>query len=253
VTTITIGKADLKPVSQQGLVAGPSIDAIVIDPNAAPPAFAALAAPVATLNQAIASLAAANNPAIPSTALGPPNNFHFFDGTVSVSGDIPGDAFKGKTPGITSQFLDLTPDNIGITGLKPNFLAATATGNDGLTAVGGRNILAGGSGTDTYVGGTGAGSIDTFLANLTGGKTDATIFNFHSGDDAALIGVDPTNFQLSFADSVQGLVLTASPTTPGHNGATLTLNGFSTADIGSKLSFGLDTSAATPYLFVHAN
>jgi hypothetical protein len=79
---------------------------------------------------------------------------------------------------------------------------------------------AGGSGTDTYVGGTGTDSIDTFLANLADGKTDATIFNFHSGDDAALIGVNPTDFQLSFTDTVQGLVLTASPITPNHNGAT---------------------------------
>jgi hypothetical protein len=269
--TITIGQTNIKAVAQQGLVAGgPKIDAIVIDPNAAAPPAATLTTPVATIDQAISSLAAANDPAKPSVALTTPDNFRFFDGTVNVSGVIPGDAFKGTTPGITSQFIDLTPDNIGIKGLTPNLLAATSTGNDAITAFGGRNILAGGSGIDTYVSGTPIitpaptptpattpnlsvlPSKDTFLANLAGGKTDATIFNFHSGDDAALIGVTPTDFKLSFEDTVQGLVLTASPITPGHNGATLTLSGFSTADIGNKLTFGLNTSATTTYLFVHA-
>jgi hypothetical protein len=247
-TTITLSPANFKPIPTLAS-GGPTIAAIVIDPNQAPPVN--VGEPVPAIDQAIADIAAASQPG--HTALPPPNNFHFFDGTVAVSGDVPGDAFTGKTPGVTAQFIDLTPDNIGITGLKPNLLMMTATGNDAQAAQGGTNILSGGSGTDTFVGGTGAGSQDTFLSDLSGGKTDTTIFNFHTGDNAAIVGVEPTDFTLSFADTTLGLVLTAAPITPGHNGATLTLNGYSTADIGSKLSFGLDESASTPYLFVHAN
>jgi hypothetical protein len=247
--TIPLTAANLKTVPTVA-AGGPSIQAIVIDPAA--PASLTLAAPVATIDQAIASFAQANTAG--HTALPPPNNFHFFDGSVQVGNSEPGDGFTGPTPGITAQFIDLTPDNLGINGLRPNLLMASDSGNDVLSVVGGRNILVGGSGTDTYVGSpAGTGNVDTFLANLADGKTDATIFNFHTGDDAALIGADATNFALSFADSVNGLVLTASPTVAGHNGATLTLQGFTTADIGTKLSFGVDTSAATPYLFVHGN
>jgi hypothetical protein len=253
--TVAITAANLKTVPT--LAAGAdTTQAIVLDATA--PVSAALATPVATINQAFASFAAANtagNTALPTT------NVHFFDATVSVSGDVTGDAFKGTTPNIVGQFFDLTPDNMLIKA-KPNFLIASATGNDTLVATGGRNILFGDSGTDTYIGGTAAStnaagaavpSQDTFIGSVPDGKTDMTIFNFHTADDAVLKGVDATNFALSFADSALGLVLTASPTTAGHNGATLTLAGFSTADIGGALSFGVNTSAAGSFLFVHGN
>ena len=263
--TIAISPAEIKTVPT--LAGGAdTIQAIVTDPNT--PAALTLTAPVATIDEAIGNLSAANTPG--TTVLPAPANVHFFDGTVSVPGDVTGDVFKGTTLGVTGQFLDLTPDNLGITLLKPNFLIASGSGSDTLIANGGRNILAGGSGTDIYVGGVQQTTVtpatatapevdkvlaskDTFLADLSAGKTDATIFNFHSGDDAALIGVDAKNFALSFTDTAAGLVLTASPTAPGHNGATLTLPGYATTDIGGKLSFGIDAVGGGTYAFVHAN
>jgi hypothetical protein len=221
----------------QGLVAQPLATPVVTS--------------ITTIDTALASVTAANTAG--NTALPAPNNFRFFDETVGVSGTIPGDTFKGTTPGITAQFIDLTPDNIGITGLTPNLLMLTDTGDDVLIANGGRNILDAASGTNVFLGGAGVGSKDTFIADAAGGKTDNSVFNFHSGDDAAITGLNATDFTFALKDTALGLQISATTTVAGKNSAVLTIAGFSISDVGTKLSLGLNTSNPASYLFIHGN
>ena len=199
----------------------------------------------------------ANTPG--TTALPPPNNIQFTDLTVNVSGAIPGDAFKGTTPGITAQFLDLTPDNMLLTALSPDTFMRSDTGNDLLVASAGRNILSGGSGVNVFVGGSGT---DTFLADATTASTADTFLNFHSGDDLAVIGntvaaggFSTTDFQFSVADTLNGLEIDAVPAAaPGVVAASIILPGHTISDIGTKLSIGLSQTAdARTLLFVHGN
>ncbi|MFL5282026.1 MAG: hypothetical protein ACJ8AW_13830, partial [Rhodopila sp.] len=85
-------------------------------------------------------------------------------------------------------------------------------------------------------------SVDTFISDATTAPAVEEIVNFHSGDDAAILGVN-TNYTFSFSDTVFGLELDASPPSTGGNAAAIALQGYSTADIGSKLSVGLSTAA----------
>lgn len=233
-------------------ISGPATLAPALAP-AAP-----LATPfIPTIQTAIADNDAANTPG--TTALPPPNNFQFTDLTVNVSLETAGDTFKGTTPGITAQFLDLTPDNLLLTALNPNVFMRSDTGTDVLIAQSGRNILSGGSGDNLFVGGSGT---DTFLADATTASTADTFFNFHSGDDLAVIGAavaaggfSSTDYHFSLADTLNGLEIDAVPLgAPATAAASIVLPGHTVSEIGSKLSLGLSaTSDGRTFLFVHGN
>ena len=204
----------------------------------------------ATVQQAIASDIAANTAG--NTSLPPPNNFAFTDLTVNVSSVTPGDVFKGSTPGITSQFLDLTPDNVLIQATGPNTFMKSDNGNDLLIAASGRNILSAGSGADTMLSGPGQ---DTFLSDASKASASSNILNFGVGDDAALLGVNLTDFKFSIKDTIGGLEIDATATNPGSLIAgQMTLQGVAVADIGTKLTLGLGSTAdGKSFLFVHHN
>ncbi|MGE4049288.1 MAG: hypothetical protein AB7F35_30925 [Acetobacteraceae bacterium] len=144
----------------------PLTKAVVLSqqPGVVAPDLTPINTPATTIRNAIASDKAANTPG--TTPADPPDNFEFRDLTVNVSGTIPGDIFKGgqTTPGVQFQFLDLTPDNVGIIGKGPNLFMRTAEGNDFMIAQGGRNILSAGSGINTFVAATGQ---DTMLVDAT--------------------------------------------------------------------------------------
>ena len=148
--------ADLAPTEFQP-VPGQANTTLVQIPGPATlaPTLAPAATPatpfLASIQTAIADNDAANTPG--TTALPAPNNIQFTDLTVNVSSATPGDAFKGTTPGITSQFLDLTPDNMLLTSLNPGTFMRSDTGNDILLASNGPNILSGGSGVNLFVDG----------------------------------------------------------------------------------------------------
>ena len=214
-----------------------------------------LSASVTTIDQAIADIAAANTAG--NTALPAPDNFRFFDQTVNVGGSVTGDHFKGATPGIVGQFLDLTPDTVGIGAITPNQFLSSDTANDVLYATGGRNILNGGSGANTFVGGTATPttpSVDTFISDASKTLAVSTIFNFHSGDDAAMLGLTAADYHLSLKDTFVGLEIDAAPVTAGKPLASVLLQGYTTADVGTKLTIGFSvTPQSTPFLFVHGN
>ena len=231
----------------------PATQILTLTPGlVAPPAGSANFV-AATIQQAIASDQAANTPN--TTPLNPPNNFAFTDLTVNVSSATPGDQFKGTTPGITAQFIDLTPDNLLIQGIGANTFMKSDTGNDLLTASSGRNILSAGSGINTMLGGSGQ---DTFLADASKASASETILNFGATDDAALLGVSLASFTFSITDALTGLQIRATETTPAAGVAPIigqiTLPGFTEADIGTRLSLGLSSGIdGAPFLFVHHN
>jgi len=223
----------------------------------APPVINNLVAPqvattfLADIKTAIADNDKANTPG--ATALPtPPDNFHFTDLTVGVSGTIPGDTFLGTTPGITAQFLDLTPDNLLINSLSPGTFIRSDTGNDLLVADSGRNILSAGSGDNVFLGGTGR---DTFLADATTVSTADVFLNFTSGDDLAVLGLNKTDFNFFVADTLNGIEVDALPTNPANKiAASVILPGHTISEIGTKLSLGLSQTAdKQSFLFIHGN
>lgn len=227
---------NLSPV-KQGLVpnVAPAVDANAI---------------TATIRTAIADDKAASTPG--HTAAPAPDNFHFTDLTVNVSGSVPGDVFTGSTPDIKAQFLDLTPDNLAITGLTPGLLMDSGSGNDILVASSGRNILSANSGFNTYAGGAGQ---ETFLADASSASVVANVLNLGSGDDLAITGINIKDFAISFKDTAIGLEIDASPTAPDSKiAAAMVLQGYTANDLGSKLTLGVSTTTDnTSFLFVHGN
>jgi Ca2+-binding RTX toxin-like protein len=229
-----------------------TVQGVVI--NGAPSA-ATLALAVNTIDQALDSASKANTAG--TTPLTTPNNFRFFDAAVDVGGSVTGDVFKGTTPGIVGQFLDLTPDTLGISALTPNQFLMSGSGNDLLSATGGRNILDGGSGANTFIGGAATATTpatDTFLSDATSSFAVSTIFNFHSGDDAAITGLTAKDYTYQLKDTFVGLEIDAGPVTAGKPPASMLLQGYTTADIGTKLSMGFSsTPGGTAFMFIHVN
>jgi Ca2+-binding RTX toxin-like protein len=205
------------------------------------------------ITNAIGDIALANSVTTPDVPAAPPNNFTFTDLTVKVSNSEPGDLFKGLTPGITDQFIDLTPDNLFIQATAPNVFMQSDTGNDLLIAKEGRNILAGGSGTNTFLGGTGA---DSFLSDASKANAFAVVLNAGSGDDAVITGVSAKEFTFSAIDDAFGLQFAATPIDPtSTRSAFIELEGFSVADIGKTLTIGVNTDANPnkSFMFIHVN
>lgn len=224
-------------------------DEVLVPPNTGGPSADFINYVSATIQQDFDSNLAANTPG--TTPLPAPNNFAFTDLTVDVGSETPGDAFMGFTPGIVSQFLDLTPDNMLIEAAPDAFIRSD-TGNDVLIASEGRNILSAGSGINTMVGGSGQ---DTFLADASFASTSNTILNFGSTDNIGLLGVSLANFTISGQDTLNGLQIDATQNFPVPGTAPIvgqiTLQGYSMGDLGSTLILGFSANAnGTPFMFI---
>jgi Ca2+-binding RTX toxin-like protein len=118
-------------------------------------------------------------------------------------------------------------------------------------------VLDGSTGSNFLVGGSGD---DTFFVDDRSPSADiwSTVANFHSGDAATVFGITPSGFDTSWVNS-QGALgytgLTLHVTAPNQPTASLTLVGYSTADLSNgqiSTSWGTE-SDGTPYLYVHAN
>jgi len=151
---------------------------------------------------------------------------------------------------------------LNVTALVPNTFIHTGSGEDAIdvSRVGGTNVLDGSTNSNFLVGGTGAGSFDTFFVDdrKPGADIWSTVANFHAGDAATVFGVTQNGFQTDWENG-QGAVgytgLTLHETAPGVPTASLTLAGYSMADLtNGRLSASFGTEAdGTPYLYIHAN
>lgn len=116
-------------------------------------------------------------------------------------------------------------------------------------------MLDGGTGSNFLVGGTGT---DTFFVDDRGATTDiwSSVIGFHSGDAATIFGVTLKNFAFDWENN-QGAAgstgLTLHATAAGKPTASLTLAGFSAADLANgHLTTSFGNVGGADYLYVHA-
>ena len=186
-------------------------------------------------------------------------NFSVLDTTTQTPFRIDGTPYSGPVAGLQWEFMDDTSDNLSVTANVPNVFIHTGSGEDAIdvSRANGNNVLDGSTGSNFLVGGSGD---DTFFVDDRSPSADiwSTVANFHAGDAATIFGVTQQGFATSWVNG-QGATgytgLTLHVTAPGVPTASLTLAGFSTADLGNgQISTSWGTEAnGTPYLYVHAN
>src|SRR4029077_813422 len=114
------------------------------------------------------------------------------------------------------------------------------------------NVLDGGTGSNFLTGGSGT---DTFFVDNRGRTADiwSTVVGFHAGDSATIWAVTPQDFNLAFVDGegAAGFTgLTLHATASGRPTASLTLTGFTQADMTSgrlSVTFGTDPASGSAF------
>ncbi len=186
--------------------------------------------PTETGHQAIADLAEEQLSGTPVLAVD--------DTTTDQPVTASGTPYTGPVSGLEQQYINITTDSLNITATTPNWFIHSGTGS---------NFLTGGSGTDT------------FFVDDRGPTADiwSTVNGFHAGDAATIWGVTPQDFTLSWVDGqgatgYTGLTLHAS--TSGQPTASLTLAGYTSADLSDgRLSVSFGTVGGSNYMYVHGN
>jgi V8-like Glu-specific endopeptidase len=187
------------------------------------------------------------------------SDFNVRDTTTNTSLPTNGTPYSGPIAGLQWEYIYTGSDNMNVTANVPNVFIHTGSGEDALdvSRANGNNVLDGSTGSNFLVGGTGD---DTFFVDDRNPSADiwSTVSNFHAGDAATIFGITQSGLNTSWADG-QGASgytgLTLHVTGGGHPTASLTLAGFSTADLSNgRISTSWGTEAdGTPYLSVHAN
>lgn len=190
-----------------------------------------------------------------------PDRFHVENTSTGARDFAAGNTYSGPVAGLSYEYINVTADSLNVVANLPGSFLHSGGGFDALdvSAAGGVNVLDGGTNSNFLVGGRGSGSRDTFFVDDRGAPSDiwSTIVNFHAGDAATVFGVTPTEFRIEWFDGqgaagYTGLTLHASAA--GRATASLTLAGFTTADLSNgKLSTSFGTVEDSPYLYVVAN
>ena len=178
------------------------------------------------------------------TTATPAQTVSFTDATLGLSTTDPGTAYTGPVAGLQRQFIWNSPDAVAISASTPNMFLKGGAGGDAISVAGGINVLDGGGGSNFLVGGTGAGSQDTFFVDGRGGvETWSTIVNFHLGDQATIFGYHAGTSTLPF---------TARDGAAGYEGATIhsELNGAGTGVNGSMTFTGLTLADVSNHLTI---
>ena len=189
-------------------------------------------------------------------------NFTITDTTTGVTSSVPGDAYSGPVAGLAFQYIYTGPDNTNVTANIANDFIHTGSGFDAIdvSAVGGTNVLDGGSNSNFLVGGKPGTGTDTFFIDDRSPPGDiwSTVVNFHAGDAATIFGITQNGFNTAFVDNegAAGFTgLTLHVTAPGVPIASITLAGYTTGDLSNgRLSQIFGTEAdGTPYLYIHGD
>jgi hypothetical protein len=186
------------------------------------------------------------------------SDFSVLDTTTNTSLPTNGTLYSGPVAGLQREYTYAGSDNMSVTANVPNVFIHTGSGEDAINVshANGDNVLDGSTGSNFLVGGTGD---DTFFVDDRNPSADiwSTVANFHAGDAATIFGITQTGFNTAWVDG-QGATgytgLTLHVTAGGHATASLTLAGFTTADLkDGRISTSWGTEAdGTPYLYVHA-
>jgi len=178
-----------------------------------------------------------------------------FDTTTQSSVAATGSPYIGPVAGLENTYANVTSDGLDILATTPNWFIATGSGNDAITVTNGNNVVDGGAGSNFLTGGSGD---DTFFVNATPPNQDiwTTVVHFHQGDFATLWGVAPVVATAMAWANNQGAAgytgLTLHATTVNGTSASLTLDGYSTADLSDgrlAIAFGVDPSTG-PYMLI---
>jgi hypothetical protein len=162
--------------------------------------------------------------------------------------------YPGPVAGVTNQYIAITQDSINVSTHTPNWFIHTNAGVDAINVSqgGGTNVLDGGTNSNFLVGATTTSpsttvpSFDQFVVDDRAPAEDiwSTMANFHNGDTATIFGITQAGFGLNWEDN-QGATgftgLTLHVTAAGHPTASLTLSGYTTADLNNgrlSVSFG---------------
>lgn len=189
-----------------------------------------------------------------------------YDTTTAQTLPASGQTYSGPVTGILNEFVPSSSisDGLNVTTTTPDWFICTASGNDAINVSqgGGTNVLDGGTGSNFLVGGAGD---DTFFLDDRNPSSDiwSTVAGFHSGDNATVWGVTPTDFILTESNN-QGAAgytgLTFTFTAAAQPTADLTLAGYSTSDLtdGSlTVTYGTTPEVAgvpgSSYMLIHAN
>jgi serralysin len=179
-----------------------------------------------------------------------------FDTTTGQQVVAVAQTYTGPVAGLQEQYINITSDNLNISASTPNWFIHSGSGADAIAVNSGTNVLDGGTGSNFLTGGTGT---DTFFVDDRSATADiwSTVVGFHSGDAATIWGVTPQDFGLNWVDG-QGAAgytgLTLHATESGKPTASLTLAGYSTADLNNgRLSVSFGTVGGSTYMYVHAN
>lgn len=161
--------------------------------------------------------------------------------------------YRGPVAGLQTEFIDVTTHNLNVAAIAPNLFVHTGSGNDAVALLSGTNVVDGGTGSNFLSGGTGT---DTFFVDARGAVQDtwSTVTRFHSGDAATLWGVSQNATMIRWSDGegaagYTGLTLHASAA--GQPTASITLAGFSRADLASgKLTTSFGRNGGGDYLYL---
>jgi hypothetical protein len=200
--------------------------------------------------------------AVTVTAGQVPEAFAIDDLTTGVQSLLQGTPYTGPVAGLVDQYIYTGSDNLNVTALVANTFIHTGAGEDAIDVsnVGGTNVLDGGTNSNFLVGGTGPASFDIFFVDDRGPSADiwSTVANFHAGDAATVFGITQNSFTTAWVDG-QGAAgytgLTLHVTAPGVPTASLTLSGYTTADLTNgtlTTTYGTENDG-TPYLYIHAS
>jgi V8-like Glu-specific endopeptidase len=180
------------------------------------------------------------------------------DTTTGQSLPATAQSYTGPVAGLQDQYVNITSDSLNIGVNTPNWFIHSGSGIDAIAVNSGTNVLDGGIASNFLTGGSGT---DTFFVDDRGPTADiwSTVAGFHAGDAATLWGVTPQDFGLAWVDG-QGAAgftgLTLHATASGRPTASLTLAGYTQADMASgrlSVSFGTDPASGSAYMFVHGN
>lgn len=178
-----------------------------------------------------------------------------FDTTTGRAVAAAGSPYSGPVAGLQHSYANITSDGLTIRATTPNWFIATGSGNDAVTVTSGNNVVDGGAGSNFLTGGIGD---DTFFVNATPPDQDiwSTVVHFHQGDFATLWGVAPaTTIAMGWAngEGAAGYTgLTLHTTTVNGTAASLTLDGYSTADLSDgrlAIAYGVDPTTG-PYMLI---
>lgn len=180
----------------------------------------------------------------------------------TTGADLPdtSSAYTGPVSGVSSQYMNITPNNLNVAAKADSLFIKTGAGDDAVALHGGTNVVDAGGGSNFL---TGAAGFDTFFLdarNIPAASSAAgpvpgaiwdTIEQFGAGDAATLFGVGPgTAFSWQRDGGAVGHTgLTLHAIKPNGSAASLTLAGI---DNGSHLQLSFGQTGGANYLYVKA-